>query len=390
MIRFATRIFGPSSAALVLRLTQLLVLVCLSNLSSGMLQASMLASFGILSAFGVMADSGAVNFILSSRAGDISREEFVRVVGIHATIAAAGAAGAFAYCLLLFGYALGDAIWLVLALAVSQAVESLLRVVRSPLLVSGLDGRFALADLSLALVKMIIIGCAFIAGSLSILVAMPFAAAVVAFVFWRRGAAIYGPGPIRKSLFRKVIRFGAAGAGSALYSQSPLVLGGMILSIQATAALAVAYRITQPTEIVAATLSQQATPRLVSGTLRALPLWSGLLCLGLAVSVGIFFTRDTIEAVLSLQFRPLAVLLIVIAAVPVKFGNYALTAVAYASGRVMGKLVVTLVVGAIAVVSTMVAAPIGTPEAVAAVTLGAEVLLAGGLCVMLNLKRRPS
>ncbi len=379
------RLGVPAPAAILLRLTQFLVLACLGHLSSGAEQWGLIASFGVISAFGVLADSGAVNFLLGSSSEDLTRQRFLPAVRIHALIAAGGACAAAGYCLLVFAESIGTSFWLVIAFSAVQAMDSILRTVRAPLLVFGLDHRFAGSDVLLAVTKVAATASAFLVGGLWPLIALPIASVVVGAIYWRSMWAMLPVGVAQPGTVRRVLGFGLAGASSALYSQSPLLLSGLLLPIEAVATLSVAYRVVQPTEIVPATLAQQAIPRLRAGRIPVWKLAAGFAVIGVIAAGALWLLRSLIEVVLGVSFSPEIVLLLIVVSLPMKFSNYALTSGLYARGLVRAKLLVSVGVGIVVVAVTVAAAMLGDVVGVASVSMIAEATLMLGLFLALKL-----
>ncbi|MBO0980999.1 hypothetical protein [Microbacterium sp. SD291] len=387
-MRRMLRLGAPSSAAVLLRLTQFVVLACLGHLSSGPTQAALISSFGVVSAFGVLADSGAANYLLGSSPEHLSRQRLIPVVRLHGMIALAGATAAVIYCAAVFAEPLGDGVLIVVVLAAAQALDSLIRAVRAPLLVHGLDHEFAGSDFLLAGAKVVVAIISLAVGSLIPLCALPVASLVIGTIFWRRIWRMLPVGERERGTARRVLSFGIAGASSALYSQSPLLIGGVLLPVEAVAALSLASRIVQPTEIVPATLAQQAIPRLRAGVIGVVPLALGLGGLGLLAGGALWLLRPLVEVLLGVAFEPVMVLAVILLALPLKFADYALTSGLYSRGMVRAKLIVSLMVGAIVIAATVAAASTGGVVAVASVWILAEALLLLGLGGALMLTRK--
>lgn len=381
-------IASPSAAAILLRLTQLLILACIGNLSQGSQELGLVASFGVIAAIAVLAESGAVNFLLSSNRAEITQATFLRVASLQLLVALASSALAIGYCVVTFGAVIGDAVWLIVALSFAQAVDSVLRVVRAPFLLIGADHWFAAADGALAVIKCVVVVVAVLSRSLLPLLTLPIVSVVAAVIFWRAGRGLFSVGPSRPGVWRKSLGFGVSGASSALYSQAPLLIGATFLPLTAVAALSVAYRIVQPAEIIPATFSQQATPRLRAGRLRVSQLWGVFVGVGLLAGVVLWGLRPVIELLLGVTINPTVIFLVVLLSLPLKFGNYALTAGLYAKQLVRSKLFVTLFVGLLAVIATLLLSINQDAVQVASVTVASELLLALGLSLALKWDRR--
>lgn len=387
MKRFAA-ISAPPAAALILRLVQLLILACIARLSSGDEQAALIAATGIISAFAIITDSGAVNYLLSRTPDRLTRGELAGCVSIHAGIGCIGGVIAVGYCWILFEGDLDGWLVLVIALSATQLIDSCVRVVRAPLLVHGDDLRYAIADFSLAALKIAIVGVAFLTGSLGLLLSLPFSSLGVLALFASLSGAIVPRGEGAPGLLKRVLGFGAAGASSALYSQAPLLVGAMLLPLEIVASLSVAYRITQPMEMLPATLSQQILPRMVAGRVRTITAWYSLAGLGVLVAIAVWFALPLFELALGVATTPVLLFLLVILSVPVKYGNYALSAGLYAHALLSNKLLVNLLVGALAIGTAAWISWNAPPASIGAVSLISEVLLSAGMGIALSTRNR--
>jgi len=88
----------------------------------------------------------------------------------------------------------------------------------------------------------------------------------------------------------------------------------------------------------------------------------------------VLLLRPVLEMILNARFEPLLVFYIVAAALVPKFGNYALVSYMMATGQIRTRLVLTVVVGAVAVVGSFVASTMGVVE-LAVITPASELLL---------------
>jgi hypothetical protein len=381
------RLVAPSMGAVILRATQLIILVVISQAANDPLKAPLIASFGIIGAVGVMTDSGAANFLLADR-GELSRRLLGRVISIHAGIALSGAVSAIAYSAWRFDpIQTADAIWVVVSLGLTQALDSTTRVCRTPQLAHGADHRYAAVDFLLAALKMPVVVLAYTDRELLWLIGLPVASVCVLLYALQASARLLPTGDPPNRLAGRVLLYGVTGAASALYSQSPLLISSALLPAGEIAVLTLCYRLTQPLELLPATLGQQAMPRFRAGTLALRRYSVGLVGLGGALGLAVFVSLPVIEWAFGAEITPVAVFLVIVASVPIKFGNYGLTAYVLAHGLVHQRLFITVAVGLSAIVAVLAGAVAGSLEAVAAVTLGSEILLSGALLAALRARR---
>lgn len=370
---------APSVAAIFLRSIQLIVLMVLTTESPGETRASLVSAFGVVGSFGVMTDSGAANYLLASGATRLSRVMIHRALALHSSVASVGALGSVMFALIAF-----PGLWhplpvaVVCALALTQALDSTVRVARTPLLLAGNDHRFALFDAILAAGKAPLIIVSVAVGGVWPLIFMPVMSLVVLGIGVAQSNAIVANSVDRVLVrYRSILLYGLNGAASALYSQSPLLISGAMLPVNATAMLTVCYRLVQPLEILPATLGQQAIPRLVGGRVSARRLWVMFAGLGATAALALFIASPILGRMFSQSLWLSAIFLVIVLSVPLKFGNYALTAWMLARGRVGVKLRLTVGVGLAAVAGAAALASMGRVGGVAAVTLLAEVAMSG-------------
>ncbi|MGI8393093.1 hypothetical protein [Leucobacter sp. W1038] len=383
-MRKVLRIASPSFSSVLQRLTQLLVLVALGQLSDGLQQSALFASFGIIAAFGVIADSGAGNFLLSQSAQSIGRRELNYTILIHFGIATAGTILTVSYCFLVFGESLGALLPLVVFLALAQFIEGLLRVAKAPLLLAGRDLAFGAVDLPIILGRAALVVAAMESRQLYLLCWIPAVSGIVlvaAYAYVYRRIQPIGTAKVRP---RAVLKYGLAGASSALYSQSPVLVAGLMLPVAQAGTLSLVTRLIQPTEILPATLSQQAMPRLRSRKLDGGQFGLGLFLMGICIAACIFFVWPAVEALFSVQGTMGLILLLLLASLPFKFLNYALVAHLYVRDAAIAKMAVSIGVGALIILLSVTGVAYFGVVGVASAIFVGEVLLMGGLLFALR------
>ena len=184
------------------------------------------------------------------------------------------------------------------------------------------------------------------------------------------------------SVVRGVWPYGISTVFSSLYSQAPPILIGFIGNLREAAVYAVASRITQPTELVPNALVAVYLPRLreAVGSARRVVFRNqarAAVVLGATFTLAIVAASPWLLPVLGVNVREGETTLVILAlALPVKFLNYQLVALALADGSVRRRLVASATVAVVSVVTVCSVASIGS-AAVAAVTLGCELLLTG-------------
>lgn len=381
-------IVAPSAAAVLLRGVQLALLVAISAREAGADRSYLIAVLGVLGATAIIADSGAGNYLLVQSRDRVTSSLVLRVARLHAAIAGVGGVAALGFCLASFGPPETVVVAAVVAgLAWTQVADSCVRVLRAPRLVAGDDAGFAAFDIAIALGKAPWLVAYIATGSLWWLVGLPMVSSAV--VVGLGLSLLAGPGESRPSLRRRdVLLFGMNGAASSLYSQSPLLVSAAMLPLTDVVLLTLCYRLLQPLELVPATLAQQVLPRARRGKLSPGPVWLAFAGGGALLALSAVAARPVIEALLNANITPLAPFVIVAAATPLKFGNFALTAFAMARNAIRRKLLLTLMVGTVATLSALLICQFSpTPSAVAFVTLAAESGLAIGLIAILRSKK---
>jgi hypothetical protein len=278
----------------------------------------------------------------------------------------------------------GEAVLLLVALGVSQVLDSLTRTIRAPLLVGRRDASYAFPDLALVVLKAVPLAIAALVPEALVLLAFPVVSLVVTAGTWiavRRGLPTTGDEPVR--VFPQILEFGLSGSLSALYSQAPLVLGTAILGVDAVTPLALAYRVVQPLEVLPATLSQQLIPRIRTAGRAARAYWWRFALGGLVLAGILALLREPVARVFGGDAFDQVVFLVILLSVAPKFGNYALMAYAMGSGLVRVRLTATIVTGVVAVALTLIACLTAGTALLAGVTLAAELVLSAAIAALL-------
>ncbi len=373
-MRRRLRLALPSLASGGSRALQLGVLFVLLATAVPGERATLVAGFGVLSAFAIFTDSGASPYLLQTAPDRLGRAVHVRATLFHLGLSAAGATAALAIVAVSPGSQVGS--WVVLAaLAVSGVGDSVMRTTRAPLLVQRRDAAFATPEAALVAVKAPFLLWALLAGSPSPLIGLApvsVAVLVVTFLRVRRGLMIGGVLPRR--LYAHILEFGVSGSLSSLYSQAPLVVGTLILGVGPAEPLAVAYRLVQPLEFLPATVAAQLMPRLRAGDARTAPWLAVFAGSGAVVAVTTILLLPALDALAGGAIVASVYVVVAASAVP-KFANYLLVAVAMARGFILQRLLATAVVAVVAVTASVLAAVFAGAVAIAWVTVGCELLL---------------
>jgi hypothetical protein len=345
-------------------------------------RASLLALFGVVGAVGVFSDSGAITYVLTRKREDVSRQLIARTLAVQLCASLVGAVAGLVFCVVVLPWtSWAQAVLLAVGPLAAQVVESAVRVVRAPALVRHADARFGTTDLMLAAGKLlVVVACLLLWSPFALIGLVIPSLAVLAWVARREARSL--PEGAGAPHVRDIAAYGLAGASSGLYSQVPYLVCATVAPISVTASLALALRVVQPLEVVPGVMGQQLLARMNSHRSALVP-WSLFFGLGALAATSVVALRPVIEVVFSYRFVPAVVLYIIALSVPVKFGNYALAAAVIAEGRLREKIGTSLVVGALTVLLTVVAAvQVGAMGAASALVAG-ELLLAGGLSAIL-------
>ena len=135
------RLIVPSIGTAALRATQLVILVALSRLGDADERNVLVTAFGLLAAVGIISDSGAGNFVLANDPKDLTRPVFRRVLSVHVITTSLGVVAVLIAMLGLGGDAVSaGGVGVIVALSLTQTLDSLVRVCKAPLLLQGRDG----------------------------------------------------------------------------------------------------------------------------------------------------------------------------------------------------------------------------------------------------------
>lgn len=379
----------PTLGGGLARVAQLLVLVVLSSVARGEERNVLVAGFGLLASFAILADAGGSSYILSTADSRFGRKTFDRVIILQVTSGLSGALAAWCFLsyasetLLTVG-----ATSVLAAIALSQVVDGAFRAIRAPLLVQRKDHLYGNADLCLFAAKMPIVLLALVLGQVWILLLLPLASLGVAVpVFFAVRKTLRVTPLLPSKLLRGVLEYGVTGGLSAFYSQSPMVVGSFYLAPAQLAVLATVYRLIQPLEVVPGMMSQQLLPRIRLQPGNPWRYWAAFAAGGVGTCALVVLLRTPIEMVLGAPFIPVAVFFIVALSIIPKFGNYALVAYMMGTGRIRTRLSITIAVGATAVIASIAIGPTGA-IGLASVTLASELLLATLIGLVLLRARR--
>lgn len=380
----------PTVGTLALRTSQLLVLVAVARVAPTEVRSLVIAAMGVLSATTVFADSGAASYLLSLPGTSVARAAYRRAVAVQLLLAALGATAALVWVSTRATTEVPGQVWLVLAaVALAQAVEATSRAVRAPLLLGRDDAAFSRPELLLSLGKTAVVGVAWLSSELTVLLLVPVVALLVVvrtFVQVDRGCPSTGPG--QDDGVRTVLQYGLAGSLSALYSQGPVLVAGALLSLDATALITVAYRVTQSLEILPGTVAMQVLPRVRTHLpRRAARAWADFVLLGLVLATVAVLLGPLVRLVLLVPVWDAAAFAVVAASLVVKSGNYFLVSLLMGRGGVRRRIVVTGAVGVGALTACSLVAPTWGLLGLAWVTVAGELALAGGLAAAVHTVR---
>lgn len=379
------RVLLPTMATGSLRVSQLLVLLAIVQTTTGRPQSVLVVGFGLLGAFSMLTDSGAGNFILSGGVETRIRAVVRRAVGFHALTTAGGMVAAAVLAAAADGPALAS-VWAVFAgLALTQLLDSVSRIVRSPVMAAGDDLAYSLPDLALVAVKVVLIVLSLATGSamwLSVLFLPSLLQVAASWSICRR--RLVESGTARPRLIRRIAEFGLTGGVSAFYAQAPLLVATMLWPPAVVAPISVAYRVVQAFDLLPATASLQLIPRVHAGRLplaRTWLLFTGATVLLSAVIIGV---KPVIDVLLhGVVPSPLLFATVALAFVP-RSGNFVLNAFAMGGGRIRARTIATMVTAVVAVCLAVVATVVGGAELFGLVSFTAESFFAVLLVTLLR------
>jgi O-antigen/teichoic acid export membrane protein len=336
---------------------------------------------GATTAAQLLLDPGTANLVVrSARDGARWRGMWRAGLRLQGAVAVAVTAGAVAVALAV--HASRKEVVVAAALGLLAGGEGVARFARVTWQIAGAFRRYAGVDLLIAGGRIVTAVALAVSGSTRgllvacMIVALPLATLVPAL------ARPDSPGErVRlRTLLAEVWPYGASTSFSATYAQLPALLLGILGSVPAAALFSVMVRIVQATELVPASIAAVHLPQLVesnsaerAGVFRS----QAGLAVGSGVTMALVSGLSGVAAGVLFGFgagRAAAVVWILAAALPVKFLNYQLVALAIANGRIRARLVASGCVALVALVGLILLARYGAP-AVAALSLGTECLL---------------
>jgi O-antigen/teichoic acid export membrane protein len=174
--------------------------------------------------------------------------------------------------------------------------------------------------------------------------------------------------------------YSAGAAVSSVYSQMPAIVVGAVGGLNAGAVYGIATRVTQPTELLPAALSSVRLPFLVGTTperRRALVRLQVRLALlsGVIVAIVVILSAPFIARLIDHDASTTGVVIATLAlALPLKFVNYQLVAIAISCGQAKARLAAAARVGVFSILLTAPAAIVDV-RLVPAVVVASEALL---------------
>jgi O-antigen/teichoic acid export membrane protein len=370
----------PTISTGLVRLVQLAILLVLSNIATGDERNLLVAGFGLLSSFAMMTDSGAGNFLLSTPLANISRAIYNKAIVFHFGLAVLGSVLAIAFIAVpANGEIPQSSLTLLVAFAVTQSIDSTSRIVRAPAMVATRDAAYALPDVVLLFLKLPILALAVASADLRFLLLLPipsFFVVVVTYALTRSRLPINRDNQER--IYRRILEFGATGALSAFYSQSPLLIATTFLPLGELATLTIVYRIIQALDLVPGTLSLQMIPRVRNRTTGPGAYWIAFFIGGALISAAVLIARPLIEFLFGEPFSDIAVFVLVALSFAPKSGNYALVAFLMGKGLIRTRLVLTVLACLTSLGLAFALVVTAGVTGLAVVTLTVEFLFAAG------------
>lgn len=339
---------------------------------------ALLAGIGLSSAAGILGDSGLGTYLLAT---DRLRSRIRFITGSLMHLIFAGAAQGSAVVIWLLSSESFDPSLLsaLICFGIAQSFESLTRAVRGPLLKHLGPVAYSIPELLNGLFRAALVAVGLLLASpLSLLYLTPIGPVIVASVV----ACVVSAIPQRRTGVTKdsllgILPYGMAQNVSAMYSQAPIFVSGLVLPQQQTALLAIVYRAVQPTEIVPATLSQQLLPTLASATKDRLTRLRRQFAL---MGIGAFIALAAASPFLALLFATppstyVPLLLLASCSLPLKFRNYLLATFLTAAGHVKQRLKIALVCAAAALPIVAAAGAMAESYGIVTATIAIEFLL---------------
>lgn len=351
-------------------------------------------ALGVSAAAQVFTDSGAAAYLSVVDSSQESLGDEVRHL-VTLQVAVGCLAATLSAFLILRIEDSGD-LWVVLgllAIPTTSAVESVGRVCRVLWLRDGLHLHYAAPDAAYCAARLVPVAC--LAAGMGTPAFIPglALAVVVTLVVWSRTArrvqreSQQSPTG-RRTSFRttagRSLSYGLPVVAAGLYSQAPVVITSAMSSLETAAAVAVATRLVQPLEMVAASYSQISLPRLSRsqmprrGFLGTIAVQGLVLCAVGLLGASLFLHLSGAEAdVWALTFLLLAVL-------PLKYLNYGLATVLMGLRRPLVRTLVSVTLGLICVVTIVGVSDLPVIWIGSVVAIN-EVLLALGLAAAIRI-----
>lgn len=351
----------PLLGAVCARLSQLAVLFVLASISNSVERDSAVVGFAVVSAAGMLTDSGAANFLLTRAQGELDRSLYLTALLTQLTFAVSGGFFALGYAYFIVG--VPPAVkWTILLLCLTQIADSVGRVARSYFLAIGKTVQFATPEFITAAARFGgVIG--FILSPAAFAWVIPASVTIIVSVYVSRHCYVLIPsagGNSIGSTVRRIVSYGVSGATSVLYSQAPLLIAPAVLNSGSAAYFAFVIRLVQPLEIVPATLSMQILPRLTSATTSRrklfLHVWFGFSALGLAAFILLVCTIPWVVDVVSDFPSSITVVVLLASAAVFKYGNYGLVSEILSLEMTAARTYCNLLVAAVIVPACVVAA----------------------------------
>ncbi|NDK91672.1 hypothetical protein GYA93_19140 [Gordonia desulfuricans] len=392
VLRSIARLSSPTLSAILSRMSQFLILFSLTAISDANDRSSAVVAFGLISAVGIMADTGAANYLLTRTLDEATQKTFIRVVGVQAVSSLVGAVGCIAYASAVVHLS-HTTISVIVALSCVQVFEAVGKAARAPYLVLHQPVRYVVPEVLIAIVKAFCAGYVLLVGASALpywLLAV-FSAMVIGIVAIRTKKLLVSTGPERSRVteLRDVLRFGLSGATSAVYSQVPLLIAPLVMPVGEAAIVAFVLRIIQPPEVVPATISAQLLPRLRDATSRTTILtWWGFLAIGLVTAVSIGSVSGWVTEIFFDSPVSLFVLIAFLMSMVIKSGNYGLVAVVLALRRPNARSICNIGIGAIAVLGAWYGGTSAGARGIGVSMLLCEALLSACLLLIVLVPRR--
>lgn len=368
----------PTASNVLQRLSQLVVLWFLATQTPASVKLELVAIFGLLSTFAMLSDSGSGAYLLSRGRSEVNVRVVYSAAVLHSALATLGLSTAAIYVITFLDPSLhGRWIWILVALAVTQQLDSLQRVIRSPELVLGDPLAYARPEFFCALLKILaVVAAAFVDRDL--IFALPAISAIFLIAASLTGGRRLGVGKPRRGQWRSTLSFGLGGSINALFSQLPLLLAGVVLASPDLAALTILFRLTQALEVAPGTISLQLIPAYRSRRTTWVRDAAAFAAFSAALAGILVGAIPLIEKFLAISL-PWGTAVLLSLAFVLRAVNYQLTAWLLAGGRANKRLILMIVM-TVALFPAGLILTIGLGGTGAA---GASLLMEGALMVAL-------